>query len=98
MLKWNKPYKDPALREKRAVGYRKVGEFLKLFVDQGGKLIASTGAPSGGSPGVSLHNEIRMYREVGLTPMQAISFPPLPTTTKKSADTGKNSTDSTRTS
>lgn len=72
LLKWNKPYKDPVLREKRAVGYRKIGEFLKLFVDQGGKLIASTGAPSGGSPGVSLHNEIRMYRESGLTPMQAI--------------------------
>jgi len=72
LLKWNKPYKDPVLREKRAVGYRKVGEFLKLFVDKGGKLIASTGAPAGGSPGVSLHNEIRMYTEAGLTPMQAI--------------------------
>ena len=31
LLKWNKPYKDPELREKRAVGLRKVGEFLSCL-------------------------------------------------------------------
>jgi hypothetical protein len=72
LIGWNKPIRDPAYRERIAVGWRKVGEFLKLFVDNGGKLIASTGAPAGGSPGVSLHNELRMYTEIGLTPMQAI--------------------------
>ncbi len=72
LLGWNKPFKDPAYRERMAVGWRKLGEFLRLFVNQGGKIIASTGADAGGSPGVSLHNEMRMYTEVGLTPMQAI--------------------------
>ena len=72
LLGWNKPFKDPAYRERMAVGLRKVGEFVRLYVDKGGILIASTGAPAGGSPGVSLHNELRMYTEAGLTPMQAI--------------------------
>ncbi len=54
-------------------GYQKVGLFVKQLVDRGGEVIA--GADSGPfvkTPGLTLHMEMQMLNEVGLTPMQAI--------------------------
>ncbi len=54
-------------------GYEKAGLFVKQFVDQGGKVIAGADSgPSVRTPGLTLHMEMQMLNEVGLTPMQAI--------------------------
>ena len=55
-----------------ADGYRKVGQFVKEFVQRGGKVIAGADTGPGTPAGVSLHVEMRMLEEVGLTPMQAL--------------------------
>ena len=52
--------------------YRLAGEFVKRFVQAGGKIQAGTDASSGGTPGISLHQEMDMLVEAGLTPMQAL--------------------------
>jgi len=53
-------------------GYGLVGEFLKRFVQAGGKIQAGTDTASGGTPGLGLHHEMEMLVELGLTPMQAL--------------------------
>ena len=53
-------------------GYRLAGEFLKRFVEAGGKIQAGTDTVSGGSPGLGLHQEMELLVEAGLTPMQAL--------------------------
>jgi len=53
-------------------GYGLVGEFLKRFVQAGGKIQAGTDTVSGGTPGLGLHHEMEMLVELGLTPMQAL--------------------------
>jgi hypothetical protein len=65
-----KPQNVPDLPE----GYRRAGLFVKEFVDKGGKVIAGsdTGAARLGTAGLTLHEEMLMLREVGLSPMQAI--------------------------
>jgi hypothetical protein len=53
-------------------GYGLVGEFLKRFVQAGGRIQAGTDTASGGTPGLGLHHEMEMLVELGLTPMQAL--------------------------
>ena len=53
-------------------GYKNVLEFTKRFVAAGGKIQAGTDAITGGVPGRSLHHEMEMLVEAGLTPMQAL--------------------------
>ena len=52
--------------------YSLSGQFLKRWVDAGGKLIGGTDDPYVGTPGLSLHLEMAMMVEAGLTPMQAL--------------------------
>jgi Amidohydrolase family len=52
--------------------YRLSGEFTKRWVDLGGKIIGGTDDPSIGTCGLSMHMEMAMLVEVGLTPMQAL--------------------------
>ena len=47
-------------------------EFTKRFVQAGGKIQAGTDSITGGVPGLSLHHEMEMLVEAGLTPMQAL--------------------------
>jgi imidazolonepropionase-like amidohydrolase len=57
----------------REEGFRRVSLFLKEFVDQGGKIMA--GSDSGSSMpavGLTLHEEMALMTEAGLTPMQVI--------------------------
>ena len=65
-----KPENVPDLPE----GYRRAGLFVKEFVGQGGKVIAGSDCGAGriGTAGLTLHQEMRMLNEVGLTPMQVI--------------------------
>ena len=68
-----KPGEDenvPELQE----GYRRAGLFVKEFVEQGGKVIAGTDTGAGrlGTAGLTMHEEMRMLEEIGLSPMQVI--------------------------
>jgi hypothetical protein len=62
----------PAEREEFTRGYRLAGQFIKRFVDAGGKIQAGTDTVSGGTPGLALHHEMELLVEAGLTPMQAL--------------------------
>ena len=53
-------------------GYKNVLEFTKRFVQAGGKIQAGTDSITGGVPGRSLHHEMEMLVEAGLSPMQAL--------------------------
>ena len=56
-----------------AEGYRRAGMFVKEFADRGGKIVAGTDNNGGNrTPGLSLHQEMRMLAEVGVKPMQVI--------------------------
>jgi len=63
---------QPSEREEFAKGYRLAGQFIKRFVDAGGKIQAGTDTASGGTPGLALHHEMELLVEAGLTPMQAL--------------------------
>lgn len=52
--------------------YRLFSDFIKRFVQAGGKIQAGTDTLSGGTPGLSLHQEMELLVEAGLTPMQAL--------------------------
>ena len=53
-------------------GYTNVLEFVRRYVQAGGKIQAGTDSISGGMPGLSVHQEMQMLVEAGLTPMQAL--------------------------
>ena len=59
-------------RKQFEAGYKNVLEFTRRFVAAGGKIQAGTDAITGGVPGLSLHHEMEMLVEAGLTPMQAL--------------------------
>ena len=59
-------------RRQFAHGYRLAGELLKRWVALGGKIQAGTDTISGGTPGLSLHHEMELLVEAGLTPVQAL--------------------------
>lgn len=52
--------------------FRMSQEFTKRWVDLGGKILGGTDDPSVGTCGLSVHMEMAMLVEAGLTPMQAI--------------------------
>ena len=53
-------------------GYALAGQLLKRFVALGGKIQAGTDTISGGTPGLSLHHEMELLVEAGLTPIEAL--------------------------
>src|SRR5262249_4469311 len=52
--------------------FRNVLEFTKRYAAAGGKIQAGTDTITGGTPGLSMHHEMEMLVEAGLTPMQAL--------------------------
>jgi len=52
-------------------GYEKVLEFMRRFVRAGGRVRAGSD-PNHGMPALDIHEEVTMFVEGGLTPMQAI--------------------------
>ena len=52
-------------------GYKKIEDFIRRFVQAGG-IIRAGSDPNNGLPGLGVHQEITMFVEAGLTPMQAI--------------------------
>jgi len=59
-------------RKEFETGFRNVLEFTKRYVAAGGKIQAGTDTITGGTPGLSMHHEMEMLVEAGLTPMQAL--------------------------
>ena len=67
-----KPYRGEH-PEQLQEGYKKELQFVKEFVGAGGKVIAGTDVgPGAQTPGVTIHVEMQMLTEAGLSPMQAI--------------------------
>ena len=52
--------------------YRLSGEFVRRWVQAGGKIMGGTDDPFPGATGFNQHMEMAMLVEVGLTPMQAL--------------------------
>jgi hypothetical protein len=61
-----------AVRERRLKGWENVKRFHKMFVDAGGRLVVSGNLNDRYVPGLQLFQEMRVMREVGMTPMQII--------------------------
>ncbi len=80
-------YLSDADRAEFEEGFENVKEFIRRFVEAGGRIQAGTDTITGGMPGLGLHQEMRMLVESGLTPMQALR-----STTRWSAELleGKN--------
>jgi imidazolonepropionase-like amidohydrolase len=57
-----------------AEGYKRVGQFVKQYVDAGGKIVSGTDSGAGriGTSGLTLHEEMAMLSEVGVPPMKVI--------------------------
>ena len=55
-------------------GYANVAEFLRTYAKAGGKILAATdtGCCAQIVPGLSLHYEMQMLTDIGITPMRAI--------------------------
>jgi hypothetical protein len=55
-------------------GYANIAEFLKKYSEAGGKVLAATdtGCCTQIIPGLSLHYEMQMLTDLGITPMKAI--------------------------
>lgn len=66
---WNR---QPRVRD----GYKNTAEFLRMYAEAGGKILAATDAVCGGCnqivPGLSLHYEMQMLTDMGIPPMKAI--------------------------
>ena len=64
--------RQPRVRE----GYKNVADFLRMYSEAGGKILAATDAVCGGCnqivPGLSLHYEMQMLTDMGISPMKAI--------------------------
>jgi hypothetical protein len=59
-------------REQFYEAYRLTGQFLKKWVAAGGRVMGGTDDPASGTAGLTLHMEMAMMVEMGLTPMQAL--------------------------
>ena len=53
-------------------GYENLQSFIRKFVQAGGTVLAGSDTPSFVLPGISLHREMQLLVDAGLTPMQAI--------------------------
>ena len=59
-------------RKEFEAGFQNVLNFTRRFAAAGGKIHAGTDTVAGGTPGLSMHHEMEMLVEAGLTPMQAL--------------------------
>lgn len=62
-------------------GYQKLKEFLRKFVDAGGRVLPGSDASGSGVTGLGLHQELQLLTDAGISPMDAIV-----STTKHSAE------------
>jgi hypothetical protein len=62
---------EPELRSRIETGYARLKDFLRRFVKAGGKVRAGSD-PHNLLPGFTIHRELELFVEAGLTPMEAI--------------------------
>ena len=53
-------------------GYRKVERFMRVFVDEGGKLLASSDAAHSTPPGLGVHQNMELFVDAGTSPWEAL--------------------------
>jgi hypothetical protein len=53
-------------------GYKNLLDLIKKLVDAGGHVLAGTAPHSFVVPGISLHQELQLFVDAGMTPMQAL--------------------------
>lgn len=53
-------------------GYKNVQEFLRKFVAAGGKIYSGTDTAAALTPGLSLHHEMQLLVDAGISPMNAL--------------------------
>lgn len=58
--------------EQYRAGYRRLQQFLVKLQRAGGSILAGTDAPYLVPPGISLHHELQLLVDAGLTPMQVL--------------------------
>ena len=58
--------------ERYRQGYKNLQNFLRKLMQAGGKVLAGTDAPNLMPPGITLHQELQLLADAGLTPMQVI--------------------------
>ena len=63
------PAEEKAKREK---GYENVQRFIREFSEQGGLLLAATDMGNSRMPGISLHREMQLFTDSGVTPYKAL--------------------------
>lgn len=67
-LVWLSDKELPQFKE----AYHLTGQFVKRWLELGGKIIGGPDDPQTATPGLSVHQEMGMLVESGLTPMQAL--------------------------
>ena len=70
----NNSYFIPAegLKQSLATGYAKIQDFLKRFVEAGGKLYSGTDTAASSTPGISLHHEMQLLVDAGISEMDTL--------------------------
>ncbi len=53
-------------------GYRNVERFMRVFVDEGGKLLASSDAAHSTPPGLGVHQNMELFVDAGISPWEAL--------------------------
>jgi hypothetical protein len=72
---WQYHWTDLRSAEDRArflKGYKNVQEFLRKFVAAGGKIYSGTDTASALTPGLSLHHEMQLFVDAGISPLNAL--------------------------
>ncbi len=65
-----KSWTQPDSREPNREGYAKMAEFVRRYTEAGGKVVSATDA--GFMPGLSMHYEMQMLSDIGVSPMKVI--------------------------
>jgi len=64
--------RDPQQNRPAPTGYANIAQFLKMYSAAGGKVLVATDAGLVVIPGLSMHQEMQMLIDLGISPMKAI--------------------------
>jgi len=53
-------------------GFEKIQEFLRMLTEAGGKVVAATDTTDAKMPGLTMHRELDMLVDAGITPYRAL--------------------------